>query len=76
MKYYIDSSENPSSQPEDAIDGPFLDLANAQEMAIALAEERPGTIFYVNAVEVIIKQVYKAEGVVEMKTEVMNGDPE
>lgn len=74
MQYYIDSSENASDDPKDALDGPYDVLENAQSAAREMASKKPGTIFYVNEVRAVVTQVYIAEAVMQMKTEVVNGD--
>jgi len=71
-KYYIDSSENPSSNPEDALDGPYAVLENAQEQARIFATGKPGVEFYVNRVTTSIVQVYRAESVISLETEVLD----
>lgn len=71
-KYYIDSSENPSSDPADALDGPYEDLAKAQEIARKYAFSKPETEFYVNSVKTVTTQVYRATARMELETEVIS----
>lgn len=72
MNYYVDSSENPSSNPEDSLAGPYSGLSDAQEAARAYASGNPGCIYYVNAVKTIVTQVYIAEAVTTMRTEIVD----
>ena len=69
--YYIDNSENPSSKPEDAIEGPHVNLEYAQQRAIELAKKSPGTEYYVNATVTTVVQVYRTCAHLTVESEIV-----
>lgn len=73
-QYYVDSSENDSSNREDAIEGPYSDLSWAQGRAIALAKQNPDREYYVNTYRVEAVQVFRTVARVELESEVI-ADP-
>lgn len=75
MKYYLDSSENSSPDPDHAIDT-YATIGQAQAAAIAAAKAQPGTEFYVNEVVTTYRVVYRAQATIDVKTEVLDAPAE
>lgn len=74
-KFYLDSSENSSDEPKDALAW-FPTIEVAQQAAADAAIAKPGRIYFIHEVVTSHRLVYKAEATVDVMTEVVDGTPD
>lgn len=74
QNYYLDSSENVSDRPEDALAW-YDSLTEAQEGAVLAAREHPTRIYYVREITRSHRLVYQAEATINLDTKVIDGTP-
>lgn len=70
-KFYLDSSENASDEPECALSW-HETIEQARAAAQEAAVKNPGTLFFVNEVISTYKCIYRAEATVSLETEILD----